>query len=127
MELLRISTTPFTPKTRAGQLAKLIHNECKTFTDFWFGRDARKTNDRLIELSCDVFIIYTCIVQLETEQKCRKDLIDHLNKYDAKKLNTVLRLGGTPENKTQLKASRRRLIEGWKELTPIIVKLWGKE
>jgi hypothetical protein len=101
---------PFQPKTHAGELVKTARDECKTFTDFWFGRDAKKTNKKLSELSVDIFLVYTCIAQLEEELKCRGDIVDYLTKYDSKNLVRILRIGGNEQDKIGLKQSRDLLI-----------------
>lgn len=84
--MLKVVSTPFEPKTKLGKIVKKM-NECmNVFTNYWFSKDARKTNNKLIELSSDFFIIYTFILDLDvnpektkSEQNCGSRIIKFYN------------------------------------------------
>lgn len=119
------------PRTVPGKIIQEIDDLATIFTDHWFGRPAKKTNERLIELCAEITSIKVYIMGMETQffnnpgsVQCTINLVDWVNRYDPKSLGRVLRIGGDEAQKQKMVSSRTRLIELWVLLRKLVQNLF---
>jgi hypothetical protein len=120
-----IKTAPFEPKNEIGRRAKTLHDSLEIFKGYWFGRDARKTNDRLINFSSKAMVVYCFIVALETHCTTnfnRDYVVKMLSEMSVNQLKSVLRLPNknNSEDRERLSKAKTGILESWSALKELV-------
>ena len=110
-------TVDFQPQTELGRLGKTLNDRLTVFTDYWFGREAKKTNSGLFEIGPTVMMVYGTIIDIEKSSVTRFNvtLIDDLNAQNEKSLEKILRIPTklSEEEKCAFKTARSEFVRAW--------------
>jgi hypothetical protein len=105
------------PATKIERKALRLNRLITVFTESWFPRDARKTNDALIELGSSVFQLVMFARKAEGGSASDAAAALYvLGRWNDKALRGVLRLRGDAAEKKKLREARARFIERWHAL-----------